>query len=156
MDAVLVTVTQLLLAATTLLLWGAYLLCLWPCLCHTIRAFHSVEPRVFDSTAFAANIREDWPVGVLFGAAIAMTTLVGYGACRVLAQMDLAHIKSIEYVTVVIPLQFGVGVHLGTILQSRIGSLDARHQGDVVHGSKGSTPPPTDRDTRNLTQAAPA
>jgi len=95
-------------------------LCLVQHFYYTVSAFIYVDSRKVGSKKFPANTRKNWLVRFLFLVGIAISTSTGYGIFHILATMDLAHVKPIEYAVVVIPFQINFGVFLGTIMQFRM------------------------------------
>ena len=51
---------------------------------------------------------------------IAITTSLGYGAFDILANFDLAHVKTYEYAIIVVPVQINLGILLGTVMQFKM------------------------------------
>lgn len=111
-------------------------LCLVQHLYYTVCAFIYVDSRQVGSRKFPANTRKNWLVRFLFLVGIAISTSSGYGAFQILARMDLAHVKPIEYAVVVIPFQINFGVFLGTIMQFRMEKRIARKQAIKLEAAK--------------------
>lgn len=103
-------------------------LCLVQHLYYTVSAFIYVDSRKMGSKKFPANTRKNWMVRLFFLIGIAISTSTGYGVFQILATMDLAHVKPIEYAVVVIPFQVNFGVFLGTIMQFRMEKRLARKE----------------------------
>jgi hypothetical protein len=95
---------------------------------YTVCAFIYVDSRKIGSKTLPANTRKNWMVRLFFLIGIAISTSTGYGAFQILATMDLAHVKPIEYAVVVIPFQVNFGVFLGTIMQFRMEKRIARKE----------------------------
>ena len=85
---------------------------------------------------FPANTRKNWLVRFFFLLGIAISTSTGYGAFQILAQMDLAHVKPLEYALIVIPFQINFGVFLGTIMQFRMEKRNARKQAIMLEATR--------------------
>ena len=95
---------------------------------YLIQTFIYVDSRPVGSRKFPKNTRKNWMVRLFFLIGIAISTSTGYGAFQILADMDLAHVKPIEYAIIVVPFQINFGVFLGTLMQFRMEKRLARKQ----------------------------
>jgi len=111
-------------------------LCLGKYIYYTACAFIYVDARQAGSMEFPANTRKNWLVRFFFLLGIAISTSTGYGAFQILAQMDLAHVKPLEYALIVIPFQINFGVFLGTIMQFRMEKRNARKQAIMLEATR--------------------
>jgi hypothetical protein len=59
---------------------------------------------------------------------ILISTSAGYGAFQILADLDLAHVKTLEYAVIVVPVQINLGILFGTLVQYRVEKRIAKKQ----------------------------
>ena len=93
------------------------------CVLHT---FVYVDSRPFASKKFPKNTRRNWAVRAFMLLGIAATTCLGYGVLRILAELDLAQVKILEYAIIVVPFQINLGIFLGSLMQLRMEKRIAR------------------------------
>jgi hypothetical protein len=96
--------------------------------CYVVHTFVYVDSRPYGSKTLPKNTRKNWAVRAFMLLGTAMTTSLGYGAFQILADMDLAHVKTLEYALIVVPVQINLGILLGTIMQFRMEKRLARKQ----------------------------
>lgn len=109
------------------------------CITYVYYVFHTfvyVENRTWGSKKMPKNTRKNWAVRAFMLVGIAITTSLGYGAFQILADMDLAHVKPIEYAIIVVPVQINLGILLGSIMQFRMEKRIARKQMLAVQAAK--------------------
>lgn len=94
--------------------------CLVSHLYYTIMTIIHVDARPSGSRAFPANNRKNWLVRLLLVAGIVMSVSFGYGSFQILEAMDLAHVKKIEYLVIVLPIQVNFGLLFGSVMQWKI------------------------------------
>ncbi|OCT49222.1 hypothetical protein CLCR_05044 [Cladophialophora carrionii] len=97
--------------------------------CYVVHTFVYVDSRTYGSRTLPKNTRKNWAVRAFMLVGIAITTSLGYGAFQILADMDLAHVKTLEYAIIVVPVQINFGILLGTVMQFRMEKRLARKQG---------------------------
>ena len=51
---------------------------------------------------------------------IAISISLGYGAFSVLEMMELARVKTFEYVAIVVPVQINIGMSIATVAQMKM------------------------------------
>ncbi|OAP63272.1 hypothetical protein AYL99_02499 [Fonsecaea erecta] len=95
---------------------------------YAMHTFIFVDSRTRGSSKFPKNTRKNWLVRAFMLLGIAITTSLGYGAFQTLDNLDLAHVKKIEYALIVVPVQINFGILLGTIMQFRMEKRLARRQ----------------------------
>ncbi|KAG9796128.1 hypothetical protein KCU88_g107, partial [Aureobasidium melanogenum] len=87
-----------------------------------------VDHRTIGSKKFPKNTRKNWLVRLLLLVGVLISTTGGYGAFQILADMDLAHVKPLEYVIIVVPVQINLGILFGTLMQFKMEKRIARKQ----------------------------
>lgn len=102
----------------------------------TIHSFIYVDSRTAGSSKFPKNTRKNWAVRFFMLLGIALSTSFGYGAFQILAQLDLAHVKKIEYAVIVVPFQINFGVFLGTLMQFRMEKRLAGREAQDIQNAK--------------------
>jgi hypothetical protein len=95
---------------------------------YVLHTFVYVENRNVGSRKFPKNTRKNWAVRAFMLAGVAITTSLGYGAFQILDNVDLAHVKQLEYAIIVVPVQINLGILLGTAMQFRMEMRMARKQ----------------------------
>jgi len=95
---------------------------------YVIHTFVYVDSRPYGSKTLPKNTRKNWAVRAFMLFGIAVTTSLGYGAFQILADMDLAHVKTLEYGIIVVPVQVNLGIVLGSVMQFRMEKRLARKQ----------------------------
>ncbi|KAI1618328.1 hypothetical protein EDD36DRAFT_459977 [Exophiala viscosa] len=93
-----------------------------------ISALVYVDSRPKNSMRLPKNTRKNWLVRLYMLVGIAMTTSLGYSALNILANFDLAHVKTYEYVIIVVPVQINLGILLGTVMQFKMEKRLARKE----------------------------
>ncbi|KAI1627457.1 hypothetical protein EDD37DRAFT_606269 [Exophiala viscosa] len=93
-----------------------------------ISALVYVDSRPKNSMRLPKNTRKNWLVRLYMLVGIAMTTSLGYSAFNILANFDLAHVKTYEYVIIVVPVQINLGILLGTVMQFKMDKRLARKE----------------------------
>ncbi len=87
---------------------------------HTISAFVYVDARPVDSTIKtprSLNSRRSWATRALLFSGVCTSMAIGKAAFMILEQMDLAHVKPLEYMVIVLPIQLNLGLLLGSAIQ---------------------------------------
>ena len=100
--------------------------------CYVVHTFIYVDSRPYGSKTLPKNTRKNWAVRAFMLFGITMTTSLGYGAFQILAEMDLAHVKTLEYAIIVVPVQINLGILLGSGMQFRMERRIARKQALVA------------------------
>jgi len=95
---------------------------------YVLHTFVYVESRPYGSNKLPKNNRRNWACRFLMLNGIAITTSLGYGVFHILAEVDLAHVKPLEYALIVVPVQVNLGIFLGSIMQIRMMKRIARKQ----------------------------
>ncbi|RMZ90461.1 hypothetical protein DV736_g2300, partial [Chaetothyriales sp. CBS 134916] len=95
-------------------------LCLARYLYFTIHTFIYVDSRPRHSCALPKNSKKNWLTRLLLLIGVSFSITFGYYALQVLDQMELARVKSIEYYTIVLPVQVNIGMLIGTAFQYKI------------------------------------
>lgn len=95
---------------------------------HAVQAFIHVDSRPVGSRKYPKNTRKNWLVRFFMALGIAISTFCGYHAFQILAAMDLARVKQLEYVLIVVPVQINIGIMLGTVMQFKMEKRIARKQ----------------------------
>lgn len=129
-------VAQVLKKVNMLLLPLSIGLCLVQHAYYLVQTFIYVDSRAVNSKKFPKNTRKNWAVRMFFLLGIAISTSTGFGAFKILDDMELAHVKMIEYAIIVVPFQINFGVFLGTIMQFRMEKRIARKQTMKMEGAK--------------------
>lgn len=87
---------------------------------HTISAFVYVDARPVDPTVKnprSLNTRRNWATRALLFSGVCTSMAIGKAVFMILEQMDLAHVKPLEYMIIVLPIQVNMGVLMGTVVQ---------------------------------------
>jgi len=87
-----------------------------------------VDARPVGSRKFPKNSRKNWVARSFMLSHIALSLLFGRYAFAILAKMDLAHVKPIEYAIIVVPFQINIGVLLGSFAQHKMEKSIARKE----------------------------
>ncbi|EXJ88218.1 hypothetical protein A1O1_05148 [Capronia coronata CBS 617.96] len=87
---------------------------------YTIQTLIYVDRRTIGSRKLPKNTRENWMVRLFLLLGILISTSFGYGAFQILADMDLAHVKTLEYAIIVVPVQINLGILFGTLVQFKM------------------------------------
>lgn len=95
---------------------------------YLIHTFIYVDNRPYGSKTLPKNTRKNWAVRAFMLFGIALSTSSGYGAFQILADMDLAHVKTLEYAIIVVPVQINLGLVLASVMQFRMEKRIARKQ----------------------------
>ncbi|RMZ84520.1 hypothetical protein DV737_g1125, partial [Chaetothyriales sp. CBS 132003] len=95
-------------------------LCLTHYIYYTIHTFIYVDSRPRGSCALPKNSKKNWLTRLLLLMGVAFSISFGYYALQVLDEMELARVKSIEYYTIVLPVQVNIGVLIGSAFQYKI------------------------------------
>jgi len=95
---------------------------------YTLQTFIYVDSRPFGSMRLPKNTRKNWLVRFFMLLGVVLSTTFGYGAFQILADMDLAHVKKLEYAIIVVPVQVNLGILYGTLLQFRMEKMIAKRQ----------------------------
>lgn len=66
------------------------------------------------------NTKQIWKSRVLMVTFIAISISLGYGAFSVLEMMELARVKTFEYVAIVVPVQINIGMSIATVAQMKM------------------------------------
>jgi len=103
---------------------------------YVLHTFVYVDTRPFGSKKFPKNTRKNWAVRAFMLLGIAMSTGLGYGAFQILADLDLAHVKTLEYAVIVIPVQINMGIFWGSVMQYKIEKRIARKQAQALEFAK--------------------
>ena len=93
-----------------------------------ISALVYVDSRPKNSMRLPKNTRKNWLVRLYMLIGIAVTTSLGYSAFNILANFDLAHVKTYEYAIIVVPVQINLGILLGTVMQFKMEKRLARKE----------------------------
>lgn len=93
-----------------------------------ISALVYVDSRPKNSKKLPKNTRKNWLVRLYMLVGIAISTSLGHGALNILANYDLAHVKTYEYALIVVPVQINLGILLGTVMQFKMEKRLARKQ----------------------------
>ncbi|KIX02688.1 uncharacterized protein Z518_08630 [Rhinocladiella mackenziei CBS 650.93] len=105
-------------------------------ICYTVQTFIYVESRPVGSHAWPKHTRRNWLVRFFMLLGIAISISCGYGALQILANLDLAHVKPLEYAVIVIPAQVNFGVFLGSIMQFKMEKRIARKETMKLQNAK--------------------
>lgn len=87
---------------------------------HTVRTFIYVEGRPVDDTVkypYKLNTRKNWGIRALLFAGVCASLAIGFMFVNILEAFDLAHVKTLEYCVIVLPIQVNLGVILGSAIQ---------------------------------------
>ena len=87
---------------------------------YTICTFIYVDAKPVDSTIKAAqklNSRKNWGTRALLFSGIMTSMAVGKMSFAIFEEMDLARVKPIEYLCILLPVQVNLGILFGSILQ---------------------------------------
>ncbi|EXJ87022.1 hypothetical protein A1O3_03979 [Capronia epimyces CBS 606.96] len=95
---------------------------------YTIQTLIYVDSRTIGSKSFPKNTRQNWLVRLFLLGGILVSTSFGYGAFQILADMDLAHVKTLEYSIIVVPVQINIGLLWGTLMQYKMEKRIARNE----------------------------
>ncbi|KAH0848359.1 hypothetical protein AYO21_04385 [Fonsecaea monophora] len=98
--------------------------------------FIYVDSRTRGSTRFPKNTRKNWFVRAFMLLGIAISTSLGHGALQTLDKLDLARVKNVEYLLIVLPVQINFGILLGTVMQFRMEKRLARRQALKLQAAK--------------------
>jgi hypothetical protein len=71
------------------------------------------------------NTKQIWKSRALMVTGIAISIGLGYGAFTVLEMMELAKVKTFEYVAIVVPVQINMGIMFATVMQRKMGKRAA-------------------------------
>jgi len=87
---------------------------------HTISVFVYVDarpvgPRI-ESTQ-SLNSRRNWATRALLFSGVCTSMAIGKVSFVILEQLDLAHVKPLEYMIIVLPIQVNMGILLGSLVQ---------------------------------------
>ncbi|KAJ9615807.1 hypothetical protein H2200_001884 [Cladophialophora chaetospira] len=96
--------------------------------CYLGHTFIYVDSRPHGSKTLPKNTRKNWAVRAFMLLGIAISTSVGYGSFQILAEMDLAHVKTLEYAIIVVPFQINFGIFFGSVMQWKMEKRIARKQ----------------------------
>ncbi len=106
--------------------------------CYLFHTFVYVDSRPFGSKTLPKNTRKNWAVRAFMLFGIGISTSLGYGAFQILADLDLAHVKTLEYAVIVVPVQINFGILLGTLMQFRMEKRIARRQALLAKFEEGA------------------
>ena len=95
---------------------------------YLVQTFIYVDSRPYGSKTLPKNTRKNWAVRAFMLFGVGVSTSLGYGAFQILADLDLAHVKTLEYAIIVVPVQINIGILLGTVMQYRMEKRIARKQ----------------------------
>ncbi|KAL2413622.1 hypothetical protein ABEF95_003827 [Exophiala dermatitidis] len=95
---------------------------------YALETFVYVDHRTIGSRKLPKNTRKNWLVRLLLLVGVLISTTGGYGAFQILADMDLAHVKPLEYAIIVLPVQINLGILFGTLMQFKMEKRIVRKQ----------------------------
>lgn len=87
---------------------------------YLVEVFVYVDSQVLGSKKLPKNTKKNWMARLLLFCGIAISMTTGYGAFHVWAMMDLAHVKTLEYAIMVIPIQINIGIMIGSKMQMKM------------------------------------
>ena len=103
---------------------------------YVLHTFVYVDTRPYGSRKFPKNTRKNWAVRAFMLLGVAISTSSGYGAFQILADLDLAHVKTLEYAIIVVPVQINLGILLGSVMQLKMEKRMARKQAFALQAAK--------------------
>jgi hypothetical protein len=103
---------------------------------YLVHTFIYVDTRVFNSNKLPKNTRKNWAARLFMLVGIAISTSSGYGAFQILADYDLAHVKAIEYLIIVVPVQINLGILFGSLFQRRMEKRAVRKEASAIAAVK--------------------
>jgi len=95
-------------------------ICLLQHVYYTISALIYVDACTVGSNKAPKNTKKNWLVRGLLVCGILASLSFGYGAFQILDMMDLAHVKQIEYLVIVVPVQINLGMLMGSGMQYKM------------------------------------
>ena len=87
---------------------------------YLVEVFVYVDSQVVGSRKLPKNNKKNWMARLLLLCGVAISLTVGYGAFQIWESYDLAHVKTIEYAVIVIPMQINLGIMLGSGMQMKM------------------------------------
>ncbi len=87
-----------------------------------------VDSRPVGSRKLPKNSRKNWTARLFMLSHIALSLAFGRYAFGVLAKMDLAYVKPLEYAIIVVPFQINFGILLGSFAQHKMEKSIARKE----------------------------
>lgn len=103
-------------------------ICLAQHVFYTFMTFIYVDEREVGSYKLPKNTRKNWFVRLLLLGGVFTSLAIGYGAFHILDMTDLAHVKKLEYLIIVVPIQINFGILLGSGVQYKVEQRNARKQ----------------------------
>lgn len=98
---------------------------------HLACTFIYVDARSVDSgkSKTSLNSKKNWAVRLLLAGGILMSMTCGKAMFTVLEAYDLAHVKTLEYCVIVLPIQINLGILMGSAVQFKAEQRAARKAG---------------------------
>jgi hypothetical protein len=87
---------------------------------YLVEVFVYVDSQVVGSRKLPKNTKKNWIARLLLLCGVAISLTTGYGAFHIWALMDLAHVKTLEYAIMVIPIQINIGIMIGSKMQMKM------------------------------------
>ncbi|KAK5092179.1 hypothetical protein LTR70_005834 [Exophiala xenobiotica] len=87
---------------------------------HTISVFVYVDARPVSpkiKSTQSLNSRRNWATRALLFSGVCTSMAIGKVSFVILEQLDLAHVKPLEYMIIVLPIQVNMGILLGSLVQ---------------------------------------
>lgn len=87
---------------------------------HTISAFVYVDARPVDPSAKRTqtlNSRRSWATRALLFSGVCTSMAIGKASFMILEETDLARVKPLEYMVIVLPIQVNLGILLASLVQ---------------------------------------
>jgi hypothetical protein len=87
---------------------------------YLVEVFIYVDSQVVGSRKLPKNNKKNWTARLLLLCGVSISLIAGYGAFQIWESWDLAHIKTYEYVVMVIPIQINIGIMIGSKMQMKM------------------------------------
>lgn len=98
---------------------------------YAISALIYVDGHPIEGRKLPANTRKNWLVRLLLVSGIVTVMGLGKGAFYILGELELAHVKPIEYLVIVLPIQINLGLLLGSAIQFKTEQRAAKKQARI-------------------------
>jgi len=95
---------------------------------YVLSALVYVDGQPVEGRKLPANTRKNWLIRLLLLGGILTSVTLGYGAFYILEGTDLAHVKTLEYLVIVLPIQVNLGLLFGSAIQFKVEQRAAKKQ----------------------------
>jgi len=121
-------VVQILMKLNMILLPACVGLSLVKHIYYVLSALVYVDGHAVEGRKLPANTRKNWLIRLLLLGGIFTSIALGRGAFYILGEMDLAHVKPVEYLVIVLPIQINLGLLFASAIQFKVEQRAVRKQ----------------------------